>query len=109
VHLDQLQGLHCGTNPAIGAVGWAALAETLPHLRALRDIYASECASMGCAGARAIAAVLPRCAPIELLTLESNGIGDEGKAALRRGWAPLRLAQGLHPNDGLFLETPIDD
>ena len=84
-------------------------------------LYASACPEMGCPGARAIAEALPRFTrTLELLKLESNGIGDQGKAMLHRGWASLlrsRIAPAQAATmlvvdywvEGLFLEEPIVD
>lgn len=57
--------------------GWSALAGALPHLR-LHRLDCSRCSGMGCDGAVAIAAVLPRCKALQCLSMARCAIGDRG-------------------------------
>eukprot|EP01043_Picozoa_sp_COSAG02_P022744 COSAG02_NODE_1191_length_13977_cov_9.355239_2_plen_213_part_00 len=67
--------------------GWTSLAGTLPQLSRLRRLDCSRCAGMGCDGADAIAAVLPRCEVLQCLLVMRCAIGDRGGRALANAFA----------------------
>ncbi len=69
--------------------GWTSLADVLPQLSQLRRLDCSQCAGMGCDGADAIAAVLPRCKVLQCLLVARCTIGDRGGRALATAFATI--------------------
>jgi hypothetical protein len=74
-----LTSLALSFNPSIGAAGAAALAEALRENHILAKLHLSSC-SIGAEGASFLGAVLAAGGGLGLeeLTLDANGIGDEG-------------------------------
>ena len=83
-----------------GDVGAAALARRLPESR-LRGVGLCYC-GIGDAGARALAAVIPRCPELLILNVQDNPIGPEGRAALE-------AAAAAAQRPGFSLELPEEE
>ena len=90
--MPRLEELHLSDNPLIGAPGWQALGAVLPFLPTLRELRASRCHGMACAGVTGLVAKLPtmqRQGPeettrsaLEELYIDDCGIGLAGARAL---------------------------
>eukprot|EP01045_Picozoa_sp_COSAG04_P003683 COSAG04_NODE_152_length_22459_cov_12.374597_7_plen_314_part_00 len=82
--LTNFQRLRCRENPDGGARGWVALAAALPGLPAgAVEFTADGCTGMGSEGAAALVAAIPQCPRLRWLWLNSCGLDEQAKAALR--------------------------
>ena len=73
------------------------MAKTLPQCRQLTNLYLGD-DPLGAAGAEALAAALPRCAALRVLSLERCELDEQTKKSLRQAWA-----QNGKPSNLLFL------